>query len=131
MQAILLIAHGSRLAKSNEEVLSIGEHLQRADNSFVAVGFLELAEPSIPTAARLCVSSGASEILMMPFFLSPGRHVTNDLNAWQADLNTEFPHVNFQLCSHLGTHPAMIQIVRDRLNESRHELSDHRPHQPE
>ena len=81
----------------------------------VEVGYLEIAEPSIPAGGRTCVERGAQRVLIMPFFLSPGRHVTSDLAEFQQQLATEFPGVEFLLCGHLGLHPLMVEIVLDRL----------------
>ena len=51
MKALLLIAHGSRQKKSNEEVVILAQRLRHScyeQYSIIHAGFLEFAEPLIP-----------------------------------------------------------------------------------
>ena len=119
MIAVQLIAHGSRRAEANEELAEIADQLrEQSDYPVVIASYLELADPSIPAGARLCVAAGAREVLMLPYFLSSGLHVTEDLQRFRNDAGAEFPDVTFRLCPPLGQHPLIIDILRDRLNES-------------
>lgn len=114
--AVLLVAHGSRRAEANHDLrLLAGMVAQQGGYEIVEVGYLEIAEPSIPAGGRICVEGGAQRVLIMPFFLSPGRHVTSDLAEFRQQLAVEFPQVEFVLCGHLGLHPLMVEIVLDRL----------------
>ena len=116
--AVLLIAHGSRRAAANEDLIQLAELLvNRGRYPIVEVSYLELAEPTITAGGRKCVERGASRILMLPYFLSAGVHVVTDLEALRTELSTEFPTVEFVLCPHLGLHPLMAEIVFDRLAE--------------
>jgi sirohydrochlorin ferrochelatase len=116
--AVLLIAHGSRRAEANDDLVQLAKLVaDRGRYQIVEVSYLELAEPSIPQGGRNCVNRGASIVLMMPYFLSAGVHVVNDLQAMRSDLANQFPQVEFVLCPHLGLHPLMAEIVLDRLTE--------------
>jgi sirohydrochlorin ferrochelatase len=116
--AILLIAHGSRRPAANADLVQIADWLKAAGHGGpIACGYLELAEPDIPTAARSCLVPGIERLLMLPYFLSAGVHVTADLEEIRQSLVTEFPGVEFVLCPHLGLHPLMLEIVKDRLRE--------------
>jgi sirohydrochlorin ferrochelatase len=116
--AVLLIAHGSRRAEANDDLVQLANLISdRGDFEVVEVSYLELAEPSIPRGGRNCVDRGARLVLMMPYFLSAGVHVVNDLEAMRSELVSQFPQVEFVLCPHLGLHPLMADIVLDRLTE--------------
>lgn len=118
--AVLLIAHGSRKAAANHDLLELAEILvQRGPYRIVEVSYLELSEPSIPAGGRTCVARGARRVLMLPYFLSAGMHVTEDLTEFRAQLAGEFPDVEFELRPHLGLHPLMVDIVLDRLGETK------------
>lgn len=54
---------------------------------------------------------------MLPYFLSAGVHVVNDLDVQRQQLASLFPDVEFVLCPHLGLHPQMAEIVLARLRE--------------
>ncbi len=117
--AVLLIAHGSRRAEANQDLVHVADSLRATgDYDIVVPSYLELAEPSIPDGARQCVELGASEVRMLPYFLSAGSHVTRDLERFCNELTAEFPNVEFRLCPPLGLHPLMLDIIRDRLRET-------------
>lgn len=119
MIAVQLIAHGSRRDEANEELVTIAERLQQStDYQLVVASYLEIADPSIPAAARLCVAAGATEVLMMPYFLSPGAHGTSDMQRYRSELQDEFPDVRFRLCPPLGLHPLLLDVIGDRLREA-------------
>ena len=40
---------------------------------------MELAEPSIAAGVRSCVEAGATEVVVFPYMLSPGKHSTRDI----------------------------------------------------
>lgn len=118
-QALLLMAHGSRRATANADLVSLAELLrERGEYALIEIGYLELAEPTIPEGGRACVARGASEVRMLPYFLSAGNHVVEDLEAFRQQLATEFPHVAFTLCPPLGLHPLMLDIVLARSRET-------------
>lgn len=117
--AILLIAHGSRLASANQDLCRLAEFLrQRFSDHVVETAYLELTEPTIPQGAAACVSHNVSRVFMLPYFLSAGTHVTNDLTQFQADFTAKWPGVRFDLCPPLGLHPLMAEILCDRLAEA-------------
>lgn len=116
--AVLLIAHGSRRAEANHDLVVIADRLrEQGDYSIIVPSYLELAEPSIPDGARACVDAGADQVLMMPYFLSAGSHVTRDLERFRNEAAAEFPAVTFELCPPLGLHPLMLDIINARLAE--------------
>ncbi len=116
--AILLIAHGSRRAEANADLVRIAEMLKlRGPDVLIQTCYLELAEPTIPQGAAACVKQGAREVRMLPFFLSPGTHVVNDLEGYRSSFEAEYPDVQFILCPPLGLHPLLIDILLERLVE--------------
>lgn len=78
---ILIIDHGSRRASSNEQLNIIAEMYQtRApDNYVVKAAHMEIAEPSIYDSIRSLCQEGIKTIICHPYFLSPGRHVQEDI----------------------------------------------------
>ncbi len=116
--AVQLIAHGSRRAEANEDLVKLATQLRETGRfPIVVASYLELAKPLIPQGGRLCVEAGADEVLMLPYFLPAGRHVSDDLPAFRSDFASEFPHVQSRLCPPLGLHPLMTELVLQRLEE--------------
>lgn len=116
--AILLIAHGSRRAAANADLARLAEAMRnRRPHEIVEIAYLELTEPSIPQGAARCVERGATEIRMLPYFLSAGTHIVEDLTGFRDEFTSQYPKVRFQLCPPLGLHPLMIDVLLNRLNE--------------
>jgi sirohydrochlorin ferrochelatase len=105
MKGLLVIAHGSRRQASNDEVRQLTSRIaDKAGEQFdiVESAFLELAEPSIPDGIKKCVEKGAKEIIVLPYFLSAGRHVSEDIPG-EVDLTrSHYPDVDIQIAPYLG-----------------------------
>jgi sirohydrochlorin ferrochelatase len=114
-RALLLIAHGSRRPEANADLDFIADGVRaRGGFDLVKTAYLELTEPSIAEAGAACVEAGATEVVMMPYFLSPGMHVSEDLEHARSEFAIQFPDVVFRLAEPLGRHPLLIDIVRER-----------------
>jgi len=115
MTALLLIAHGSRRAEANADLEFVADGLRgRGTYPDVQVSYLELAEPSIDAGGARCAARGADRVVMLPYFLSPGKHVAEDLSAARARLAAAFPAVRFVLAEPLGRHPLVLDILAER-----------------
>jgi len=113
--ALLLIAHGSRRAEANADVEYFARELaRRGPFSQVQWSYLELARPTIDEGAEQCLSAGAKGVVLLPFFLSPGRHVREDLEAARRRLQALHPEVRFVLAEALGRHPLLVDALLDR-----------------
>jgi len=117
--AVLLIAHGSRRAEANQELHDLAQRMAATgEYSIVESAFLELCEPDIATGGDRCVGRGATRVVMIPFFLSMGVHLTRDLTAARDELVEKYPAVQFELGPPLGPHPLLDQLVRTRISET-------------
>ena len=120
--AVLLIAHGSRRQEANDDLLRLADAVRKRDRyQTVEVSYLEIASPTILESARRCIEQGACRILMLPYFLSAGAHVVDDLKRHQRELVSAFPDVSIELCRPLGLHPLLIEVVLQRLDEMSNE----------
>jgi sirohydrochlorin ferrochelatase len=114
MKSLLLVAHGSRRAASNDEVRELASRLEAHTNGTyvrVACAFLELAEPSIPDGLRQAIHAGAREVVVLPYFLSAGRHVVTDIPNEVNVLRTEYPEVTITLASYLGASDGIVELL--------------------
>ena len=113
--ALLLIAHGSRRPEANADLEFVAEQLRaRGRYPVVRASYLELAEPGIEAGGAQCVEAGATDVVMLPYFLSPGVHVVEDLTEARDRLSERFPAVRFVLAEPLGRHPLLVDVVEQR-----------------
>lgn len=113
MHHLLIVAHGSRRAASNQEIQALTELLASQSKDFASVrcAFLELAEPSIPDALRQLIAEGATKIIVMPYFLSAGRHVSEDIPAEIDSVRVEHPQVEIHLADYLGAAEGLTTLL--------------------
>ena len=121
MKSLLVVAHGSRREESNDEIRTLTRALaSRAADDFTHIecAFLELAEPSIPDGLRIAITAGATEIVVLPYFLSAGRHVVKDIPAEVEVVRSESPAVSIAIAPYLGAAPALGDVLLEQAQSS-------------
>ena len=63
---------------------------------------MELAEPSIGKAVAKCASEGYKKVVIAPYFLSRGRHITTDIPAMVAEAQKAHPEVVCVIAEPIG-----------------------------
>ena len=122
MKALLLIAHGSRRKQSNDEVVMLADKLRQncsQQYGIIHAGFLELSETLIPDGIRTCVDDGASEIIVLPYFLNSGRHVVEDIPRIVEQTRPQYPDVEIKIAQHLGASDLMMDLLISSANSTR------------
>ena len=113
---IIIVDHGSRRTESNQMLHRAADRF--AANSpygIVEPAHMELAEPSMAEAFKRCVQRGARRIIIFPYFLSPGRHWTEDIPALARAAAREYPGLEWLVTAPFGLHPDMNSIISDRI----------------
>jgi sirohydrochlorin ferrochelatase len=114
MRALLLVAHGSRREASNAEVRALTKRVaERAGARYdlVECAFLELAPPSIPDGIQGCIDRGADEVVVLPYFLSAGRHVAEDIPNDVKRKQDEHPRVNIRIAPYVGGLEGIAELL--------------------
>jgi len=115
---IIIVDHGSRRQESNEMLhAATVRFAAQSEYAIVEPAHMELCEPTIAQAFSNCVRRGANRVLVFPYFLSPGRHWTEDIPALVAAAATEYPGVRWLVTAPFGLHPGMLDIINDRVRQ--------------
>ena len=118
--AIIIVDHGSRRRESNEMLHTAAERFAAQSlYSIVEPAHMEIAEPTIAQAFSACVEKGATEVVVFPYFLSPGRHWTEDIPALVKAAAKDHPHIRWLVTAPFGLHPGMLEIINDRIHHCR------------
>lgn len=119
-ESILLLGHGSPKQDANNlDKVAVMLHRMLhpgCAETCVSVAYMEFAAPKIPDAIRHAVDSGAKKIILHPFFLSSGMHVTKDIPEMIDEARTLHPDVKFTYTEPLGIHEKLAQIVMERIS---------------
>jgi len=118
MTAILMLAHGSRIAEANDAAREVAAMVrEKGGYPIVEVAFREMHEPDIQAGIDRCVAQGADRILIVPYFLFMGAHVLHDLPEEVGDAVKRHPGVEISFAPHLGVHEKLAEVVIDRIAE--------------
>lgn len=118
MQAILYVAHGTRLQAGVEEARDfVHYHMNQVNVPIQVMSFIDLASPSIEEGIESCVRQGATKIALVPILLLEAGHAKNDLPEAIAQAKTKYSHITFTYGSPFGVHAYMIDTVVERLKE--------------
>jgi precorrin-8X/cobalt-precorrin-8 methylmutase len=120
MESIILIGHGSPKKDANRLGL-IADMLHRTihpgcEGGCVKAAYMEFAEPSIPETLDSEAKRGAKKIIIHPFFLNAGVHVTKDIPEMISNAESRHPGVEFVYTEPLGIHEKLIQVVIERIH---------------
>ncbi len=115
MRAVLLIGHGSLRPGSGAAMIRLAARAREAGVApIVEAGFLNYSRPRFAQALARCVAQGASEVIVQPYFLIPGKFVQVDLPRALSACQAAHPGVALRLAAPFGDHPALAELVLRR-----------------
>lgn len=113
--ALIVIAHGSPYAEANRDIEEVVTRIrERRGFQHVALAYLDLNDPDIPTAVEACLRAGATKIFAVPYFLHAGRHVALDIPEI-LQRATATRNVEVFLGRYIGATEQIVEVVRARI----------------
>lgn len=103
MDGLILFSHGSVLCGAGETLRAHAERLRaRPEFGVVEIGYLNYSKPTFAEAVARCEEAGASRIIVVPYFLVPGKLVTIDLPRVIAETQRAWPNIAFLIAEPIG-----------------------------
>lgn len=99
-----------------------------SQEEIVEPAHMELAEPSISTAFKRCVEQGATSIICHPYFLSPGRHVVEDIPNLLKLAASEYPSVEYLLTEPLGSQIEIVNLIDNSITQAKDKIQSEPKH---
>jgi len=116
---ILVVGHGSRRREANDDVREVACRIAELGAfPLVEASFLEIEHPNIREGVQRLVQRGAREIIVHPYFLSPGRHTRGDIPLAVEELANDHPQITFRISEPLSAHPLVVSAAIERIRES-------------
>lgn len=119
---IVLFGHGARDVRWREPFERLAEKLRRArgvdassgsggESGPVALAFLELMEPDLPTAVGMLAAGGCDVVTVVPVFFGQGGHVRKDLPVVIERCRELHPSVEIRCAGAVGEDEAVLDAV--------------------
>ena len=113
---ILIISHGSPRAEANQGFVGVVERVaSRLGAGRILPAFFSIARPNIRDQVAQLVAQGARRVVLLPYFLYSGQHVTVDIPTLLAGCREQFPGITLELLSTLENEPTLEDLVVERL----------------
>jgi sirohydrochlorin cobaltochelatase len=113
-KAIILFSHGARDARWREpfdRLISLWK--AQHPNILVELAFLELMQPSLEEAITSQVSTGATEVVVVPVFFGQGGHLRNDFPVLLSACQEKFPGIKLSYTPAVGEDETVLQAIID------------------
>lgn len=117
-RAVIILGHGSRDGGNDTALKRIVEELRRCGGEIIEYAFLQYAQPTADAALDRCIAQGAKEIVIVPFFMQAGAHVTRDIPDFLNRVRARHPECDIHSTDYVGAHPMMTQIVMDLVGKA-------------
>jgi sirohydrochlorin ferrochelatase len=119
-KAVIIVGHGSRGGGNDAALKRLAEEVGRsAGDVLIEYAFLQFAQPSADAALNRCIAQGSRKIVIIPFFMQAGGHVTRDIPAFLDKARALHPECDIRSTDYVGAHPLMTQIVMDLVNKAK------------
>ena len=126
---IVILCHGSRGEQGSVEVAETLKRLSEGVKSLLAPGVevigaaLQFNHPTLEEAVASLAGWGVERIVIVPYFLFTGRHITEDIPELIEKFKRTYPKVQFIAASTLGNDEPLIARVARRIQEAAPELA--------
>lgn len=121
MEAIILIGHGSPLEEANNlhEVAALIHPMIHpgCKKECVKIAYLQFGRPDLLNVIKDFIRNGAERIIIHPFFLSKGLHVTRDIPQLIERARGLYPDIEFFYTEPLGFNEWVARLVIERIKE--------------
>ncbi len=122
MERIIIIGHGSPLMEANNLHI-ISNMLHRrvhpdCQSECVKMAYLQFGSPDLMEAIHSCIDEGAVRIIIHPYFLNSGMHVTKDIPEIIEIAKKEYPAIEFVYTEPIGVHNLLTDIIFERIEKA-------------
>jgi sirohydrochlorin cobaltochelatase len=110
---IILFGHGARDARWAEPFERLAEKLrsQCGPDTLVALAFLELMSPDLPTSIAEQAAAGCTTVTVVPVFVGIGGHIRRDLPAVIDQCRAAHPGVDIRCAAPVGEDDAVLDAL--------------------
>lgn len=115
-EAILIIAHGSKVIETDEIMSSYMDALAKKDKEMrYEKCYLQLMEPSLEVAIEALKRDGIIKITAFPFFLFNGNHIREDIPNELVKIRETYPELEITFLENIGYDEKLVDVILERV----------------
>lgn len=120
---VIVLAHGSRGERGKSEIPEVLTRITNGLSSLLSqdaeiIGAsLQFNNPDLEEAVGLLIDRGVKEIIIAPYFLFTGRHLTEHLPQDLDKLRKAYPGTTFMVTDNLGLQDYFIELMSRRITD--------------
>jgi uroporphyrin-III C-methyltransferase len=115
---LVVLAHGSSLPQWHASVQRLVAALAPGAGGWARAAYLPPAAPALAAVAEEAAAAGLRRLIVVPYFLADGLHVTRDIPALVDAARQRHPALDIRLTASLEGHPALRTAVYARAAEA-------------
>ncbi|MEJ2254205.1 MAG: precorrin-8X methylmutase [Nitrospirota bacterium] len=124
MEGIILVGHGSPKKDANRmelvgRLLHSRLHPGCASSGCVRVAYLQYDNPGLMEAIESAARDGMRRLVIHPYFLSSGVHVTRDIPGIIEEARALYPDLSFLYTDPLGVAEELVHVVMGRIEAAK------------
>lgn len=121
--AVIILGHGSRNAGADEAIRKVVDGVNQT-GSFAVVehAFLQYVPPTPHEVIERCVGQQVDRVVIVPFFLQAGAHVTRDIPELIEKARKQHPKIEIIVTDYVGAHPLIAKVVEELAGKASAEL---------
>lgn len=115
-QAILIIAHGSKVKETDLIMEDYMSALRHADPEMhYEKCYLQLMAPMLDEAIEKLYAKGVRKIKAFPFFLFNGNHIKEDIPMELDKLKAIYPDLKVEFLDNIGFDAKLVEVILERV----------------
>lgn len=116
---IIILGHGSLLKEANTAIIKAINKIKKEKGfNIVEPAYLQLCKPNLHTTVKKVIQKGCKKIIVVPFFLFKGNHVSRDIPMAIRKEAILHRDIEFVYAKSLGQDARISDIVLDRIREA-------------
>lgn len=116
--AVIILGHGSRSSEADRAIRKVADEVRSTGrHAVVEHAFLQYVPPTPGDVLQRCIGQKVDRIVIVPFFLQAGAHVTRDIPELLEEARKQHPAVEIVVTDYVGTHPLMAKVVEELIKK--------------
>ncbi len=121
---VVVLAHGSRGERGKDDVAALfrgaaaGLKPWLGPDTEITGAALQFNHPDLKEAVGRLAAKGVNHIVIAPYFLFSGRHLTEHVPGLIQELKSEYPGIQFTLTANLGPDDSLMSLLAKRIRRA-------------